>query len=182
MKAIENLDFGLLIAYVIPGFVGLYAMSFYSKPMRSLLGSDRFVPQGGAVVPLVLLAIAAGISINAIAWATLRLVIQATGVARPNLNYALLTQEKSIAFQEIIQSNFHYYQYYVNTLTAFILLFVSYAMRNVRHSKALGFVGAVGLIVILFFASRDSLQRTYSAMDALLKTSPVPQEKKGAPP
>jgi hypothetical protein len=180
MKAIESLDFGLIIAYVIPGFVTLYTISLYSEPVRSLLGGNTYVPQAGAIIPLIFLAIAVGIAVNALAWATLRHVIQATGVPRPDLNYALLTKEKSVAFQEIIQSDFRYYQYYTNTLTAFLLLCMGYVLRSVANRVEVLWLVATVLIVVLFFASRDSLQRSYSAIGALLTPANAhDQEKKG---
>ena len=86
-----GLNFGLVIAYLIPGFLGLYALSERLGAIKTLLGGDNKIPEKAAIVPLLILALAIGMIINALGWSLIRPLIALSGVRRPaNLDYTKL--------------------------------------------------------------------------------------------
>jgi hypothetical protein len=57
---IPGLDFGLFIAYVLPGALALYALSLLSSPLRDFLRPNIAQPSVGATLIIAALALAAG--------------------------------------------------------------------------------------------------------------------------
>lgn len=162
-----GLEFGLVIAYLIPGFLGLYALAGRVEAIKALVGGEQKVPQAASIIPLILLALAVGITINATSWALLRPLIGLSGVKRPaRLDYTKIKPEQIPLYNLIVESNFRYHQFYGNVLVAIIMLapvwLASPLATNVLRNLSFFFV-----VVILFLAARDSLQRAYKRMLAL---------------
>jgi len=162
-----GIEFRLLIAYLIPGIVLLYASTFYSTVTKTLLFGNNGIPDSAAVIPIILLGIGAGIIVNAITWAIVRPFIELTSVTRPELNYANLTESDMHAFQIINDENFRYYQSYSNLFTSGVALIVSYALNSTSLNSKLIIISLI-VMAILFFASRDSLKRAYNGMESLI--------------
>jgi hypothetical protein len=78
-----GINFGQLIAYLAPGFVALYGLAGLSTSIAALLRGNPQTPEAAASIPLILLALGAGIVVNAVAWALVRPLISLTGVRRP---------------------------------------------------------------------------------------------------
>ena len=57
---IPGLDFGLFIAYVLPGALALYALSLLSSPLRDFIRPNIAQPSVGATLIIAALALAAG--------------------------------------------------------------------------------------------------------------------------
>lgn len=155
-----NLNFGLVIAFIVPGFLGLYAASEYSDVIQKLLGGSDYIPTIGAVVPLLLLAIASGILLNALAWALIRPIIELTGVKRPEIRYGKMKKEA-------IESSYRYYQSYVHLFLVLLIIgiqsLVSYNLPSLPYIALF-----ISVLAVLFIAARDSLSRSYQRMSDIL--------------
>lgn len=163
-----NLDFGLIIAYLIPGFIATYALSPYIAVLNTLVGGPHSVPSGSAIIPLLLISLAVGNVIHAVAWATIRPLIALTGIKRPaELDYAKLSKEDIEVYRVIVAENFRYYQFYSNTLVA-LLMFVPDWIATVSKSNLFISAGLLAVAIIVFLAARDALNRAYYRMSALL--------------
>lgn len=163
-----DLNFGLLIAYVVPGFLGLYAISGYAPPIADLLGGPSHIPAGGALFPLLVLSLASGMVINSIAWGLVRPLIEFTGVRRPKLDYSKLRQETMEVYKETIEQAFRHYQSYSNLLVAQTVLGIDYAIHS-QNATWLTITATSSVILLLFVAARDSLRRSYETMAKILK-------------
>ncbi len=162
-----GLDFGQLIAYLIPGFLSLYALSTRVGLIKALFGGDKGVPETGAILPLLLLALGAGVMINAIGWALVRPLIALSGVKRPrNLDYTKLTADDIKVYKSVVEDNFRYHQFYTNMLVATVLLSSLWLAKPVYEPKIRN-ISWLFVVCILFFAARDSLSRAYRRMLAL---------------
>ena len=175
-----GIEFRLIIAYLIPGIVLLYATTFYSSATKTLLFGQNGIPESAAVVPIILLAIGAGIAANAITWAIVRPIIEFTSTKRPELNYANLTASDMQAFQVINDENYRYYQSYSNLFTSGITLIASYALSSTSLNITLIIVSLI-LLLILFLASRDSLKRAYNGMESLVGVTKESNMTNGVP-
>lgn len=167
-----GLDFKLIIAYLIPGSIGLYAAAMLIPAVEALLGGSAAVPQGASIVLVLVLAIASGMIINALTWALVRPLIEKTGVPRPKLEYSNLTKENEASFRNIIDNNFSYYQSYANMFTALVALFASYIYSEGLPRLDLIIPGGV-ICIVLFIAARDSLKRSYQEMEKILSKAPA---------
>lgn len=161
-------EFKLIIAYLIPGVIGLYAASLYIPAIRNVLGGDTFVPSGSAIVLVLVLAIASGIIINAITWAVIRPVIEWTSMKRPDLKYSNLKTGSMDAYNVILEGNYRYYQSYSNMFTSIVLLILTNIYRGDEMQSEVMFLGIV-VCIVLFMAARNSLEMTYNEMGDLLK-------------
>jgi hypothetical protein len=178
-----GIEFRLLIAYLVPGLLFVYSLSLHIPKVYMLLGGDKMVPEGPAVVLIIILSIGAGIFVNAFTWAVIRPIIELTSISRPKLDYSKVNNEKLEAFRVIVDENFRYYQAYSNIFSAFIILICSYlALRKSIDLKYM--VPSLAGLIILFVAARDSLKRTYINMANLLIKEvvmtngvPAPQKK-----
>jgi hypothetical protein len=163
-----GLNFGLVIAYLIPGFLGLYALAERVSIFKALLGGDKGVPEAAALVPMTTLALAIGIIINAVSWALLRPLISVSGVRRPAaLDYAKLKEKDIAVYNVVVEANFRYHQFYGNMLVAVLLLTPRWLVRPVAENLVQD-ASFFFVTVVLFFAARDSLKRAYTRLEGLL--------------
>ena len=140
MKEITEKNFGVIIAFWLPGFLFLWGLSFSLPSVASWLATST--ASGGAKVGEFLFAtvasLAVGLVINAIRWAFVQelLLYGLTRLRRANINYGSLTNKDVLsAFNGAIENNYRYYQYYSNAFVAIIGSVVCHFMYStVRHS------------------------------------------------
>jgi hypothetical protein len=172
-----GLDFKLIIAYLIPGTIGLYAAAMLVPAVGILLGGQTSVPQGASIILVLVLAIASGIVINAITWATVRPIVEASGAKRPpEFDYSKLSNDNKAAINNIRDNFFSYYQSYANMFTAILLVFFAYWYAQGLPRLDLTIIGTT-ICIVLFFAARDSLKRTYFNMQKILKDADAQASK-----
>jgi hypothetical protein len=86
-----GLEFKLIIAYLIPGSIGLYAAGMLIPAVQNLLGGPTSVPQGSAIIQVLVLSVASGMIINAITWAlVLPIIERSCNMKRPHFDYSKL--------------------------------------------------------------------------------------------
>jgi len=165
---IKELEFKNIIAYLIPGVIGLYAISRHSSTISNLFVGGKQASEATSILLIVLLSLGIGIIINAITWAIIRPIIECVGDTRPDLDYSKLNKDIMGAFKVIIDENFRYYQAYSNMFTSLIIFLLFYIYKN---SILRGDIIVITIFtcIVLFFASRDSLNRSYRNMRLLLK-------------
>ncbi len=106
MEPLKNDSFGLLIAYVLPGFVALSATAFYSETVRSWLGaSSSFSPSVGGFLYVTLASTALGLLISTIRWAVIDRLHHATGIREPKWDFSTL--QRNFAAFIITQRHAH---------------------------------------------------------------------------
>ncbi len=163
-------DFGLLIAFVLPGFTALIGASYFSPEIRSWIGSsDAVAPTLGGFLYMTVASIAAGLTVSTIRWLLIDSLHHATGLRRPQWNFAHLPN-KVDAYSILTDFHYKFYQFYANELIS--LAWVALTRRWVR-----GFslppdrvdVGLLVLMVVFFLGSRDTLRKFYSRTGQLLQ-------------
>ncbi|MBI3469442.1 MAG: hypothetical protein HY000_41095 [Planctomycetes bacterium] len=167
MKNVPVRNFGLLIAYVLPGFVALFGASYLSDTVAAWLGAS---PTGGLLYGL-LASIAAGLAANAVRWAIVDSVHHRTGLPPPAWDFSKL-QDKLAAFETLGEVHYRYYQFYGNAFVAIVFVYVARQVTTgtwptVWSWPDWGFL----LFGILFWAtSRDALRKYYLRVAGLLGT------------
>ena len=147
------MNFGLLIAYVLPGFTAIQGLPFLSSSPASW-GSVA-----GAASPTLpgflsgtVEAIAAGLTVSAVRWLLIDGLHHRTGLKPPAWDFALL--EKNVpAFELLLHGHYRYYKFYANMVVA---LLCAYA----NGGYAVGGRGAIYWVLAALFlvASRDALR------------------------
>jgi hypothetical protein len=158
-------NFGLLIAYVLPGFTAIqgwpYVCRTGTEPNFALAG---FEPSLVGFLNSTMEAIIVGLTVSAVRWLVLDSIHHRTGIPPPPWDFRLL--DKGVAgFEFLIQIHYRYYKFYGNMVIA---LAWGYATNGI----ALGWRGiAYWLLGVLFFlGSRDSLRKYYCRAGQLLST------------
>lgn len=163
MKEITEKNFGVIIAFLLPGFLFLWGLSYSSPQVATWLatssGSDA--PTVGGFLYATLASLTAGLVINAIRWAIVQelLLYGVTRLPRPRINYGKLTNKDVLAaFEGTIENNYRYYQYYANAFVALVGAIAFYLWRGAGHQSWLVWAVIVIVLVVLLFASRNELK------------------------
>ena len=170
-----GLNFGLVIAYMIPGFSATYALASHVGTIDALLGGPGRVPSTASVVPLLLIAVAIGIVINAISWVVIRPVIHRCGVREESgLVNKKLSNEDRLRYDQIVEATFRYHQFYSNMLVAVVLLGPMWLLSP-RQSIILRIASFLLTVMVLFLAARNALQQFYTGLSKLCDEGPPVQ-------
>ena len=162
-------QFNLIIAYLIPGFIGLVGL----VPLVPIVGHWlQPVNQGdlgfGPPVYAILAAIALGMLFSSIRWMLIDHIHHFTGIKPPKLRLLYL-ESRLEAFNYIVENKYRYYQHHANGLIA--LLWAYLPNRILQTSPLLGLgtdLGVLFLCAVLFATSRDELARYYADIGQLV--------------
>ncbi len=105
----ESLDrhFGLIIAFLLPGFTALCGLSVFSSTLASWLTAEPTRnPSLGGLLYVLLGSLAAGLVVSVIRWAVIDSWHHATGISRPQLDFSRLT-ENLPAYLLAVEHNFN---------------------------------------------------------------------------
>jgi hypothetical protein len=172
MKEAPLRSFGLIIAYVLPGFMALWGASFVSETVRSWLDASAQGATVGGFAYATLAAIGAGMTANAVRWVLLDRLHHWTGVREPRWDFSRFAV-RAAAFDRLVENHYRYYQSYGASLVAVTF---SYALwkQSVGSSLLRPGWSDVGLLVVaavLFAGSRDALRKYYTRAEQLLALS-----------
>ena len=169
--SLSSRQFGLIVAYLIPGFVGLVGLA----PLVPLVAQWLKPVHDGALgfgPPLYTLLAATTMSqiINCFRWVLLDQFHSWCGL-RPTATDFSQLHARIDGFDYLVQNHYRYYQFAGNMLLAIVW---AYGINRIlKTSPSMGFgtdLGVVILVLVLFAASRDALAKYYHRTDSLLGT------------
>ena len=161
MHQLTTANFGLLIAYVLPGITAVWGASYLSPTLRTWLGStSNEVPTIAGFLYATLAAIAAGLIMSTVRWMVVDTIHYLTGVPRPRWDFSRFG-EKVMAYDKLGEIHYRYYQHYSNMLVA--LVFTYFARRIslglFSHPLEWADVGFITLAIIFAAGSRDTFRK-----------------------
>jgi hypothetical protein len=169
---LSDKNFGVIIAYILPGFVALWGVSCFSATVESWIGASQ---QGNPTVAgfcyVTLASLAAGLTVSVVRWALVDSLHHATGIVPPAWKFAKL-DDRLQGFLTLVENHYRYYQFYANM---FIAAGFAYGARAIAEGSAFWLdgwtsVGFLALEAILFAGSRDTLRKYFSRTQQLLNT------------
>lgn len=169
MQSVSNDSFGPLIAYLVPGATALYGLSPFLPAVRAWFGATPGdAPTIGGFLFLTVAALAVGMTVSAVRWATVDQLHARTGLPPPPLDFARLGVNAE-AFQLLIDIHYRHYQFYAN-------MFVATAAAWVAHRTVTGWtqpaesvdVAILILEPVFLLTSRDTLRKYYARTRQLL--------------
>jgi hypothetical protein len=166
VRDVTGKNWGLLIAFILPGSVTLLSLAVASPTIHAWLVKASAQSAGvtvGGFLCLTLASVMAGLTTSTIRWAVIDGLHHATGIPRPVWDESKL-QEKLGAFGSIVEDHYRYYQFYANTLVALTLLGVARIVHASGSTGSMNFldIGIAFLAVLYWAGSRDTLRRYYS--------------------
>jgi hypothetical protein len=113
MKDITTTSFGLIIAYLLPGFVGLYSLTFWFNSIKEV-ARTFYAAQSDLGLALVLLgaALVIGLQINALRFLLFERLLCRTLRIDPANFSRLMEAPRLTAFTTVIEENFRYHQFF----------------------------------------------------------------------
>lgn len=162
-------QFGLLIAYLLPGFVGLAGVAPLAPAVAAWLQPDTLATVGlGLSVYTLIAATTSGLIISCFRWLLIDSLLHRTGLRRPTWKDQRL-DDRLEAFDYLVENHYRYYQFYANTLMAIVW---SYSIhRAMQSSPLLGSgtdLGATILCAVLLAGARDALAKYYQRTSRLI--------------
>ena len=165
-------QFGLIVAYLLPGFVGLVGLA----PLVPLVAQwlqpvhDGVLGFGPTLYTLLAATTISQIT-NCFRWILLDQVHSWSGLKPRTSDFSKL-QNRIDGFDYLVQNHYRYYQFAGNMLLAVIWTYG--VNRYLKTSPFLGLgtdLGVALLVLVLFAASRDALSKYYHRTDSLLGKS-----------
>ena len=171
MQDITTKNFGLLIAYILPGFLLLWGGSHHSQTLQGWLGqSSSELPTVGGFLYVTLGSIVAGMMASTLRWLLIDTLHHWTGLRQPPWDFSQLADRVS-AFDTLIEIHYRFYQHYANMIVALVGCFL---LRWTAVGFRVGEAVAVLLFTCLYgVASRDTLNKYYARVAGVLGTSPM---------
>src|ERR1043166_8838461 len=91
MKEVSSDNFGLLIAFLLPGFTALWGISYFSETVsRWLTQSGAAAPTVGGFLYITLASVAAGVTVSTVRWGVLDTIHRWTGLPQPRWDFSRL--------------------------------------------------------------------------------------------
>lgn len=171
VRDISPFNFGLVVAYLVPGFVVLWGAGYHSETVRGwLAAAPDTAPTMGDLLYGTLAAIACGMTVSALRWALIDTLHHWTAIRPPRWDFSVL-QDNLAAYQTLVEMHYRYYQFYANMLVALVLTYLARRSALGAAADQLGAadVGFFCVCVVLFLASRNALRNYYRRAGALLQ-------------
>lgn len=167
---VSNRNFGLLIAYIVPGFVALWAVGLVHPPVADWLSGP--IDQGptiGGVLYVTIGSVALGMLAGAVRWAVIDTVHGLSGLQRPSWSDKEL-HKRLAAYTWIIENYYRYYQFYGNTLISLAFAYAIWRSTLDDPTPGIGWLDPSFAVIaaILFAGSRSALARYYRRAGDLL--------------
>lgn len=175
MRELNSGNFGIVISYLLPGFVTLSGLSFFSNTVAGWLS-----PQGprpatvGGFLYATLASLACGMTVSAIRWAVADTIHHITGIRKPRFDFSKL-KDSTAAFVVLIEVHYHYYLCYANTALALAFTCVAYVISK-GWGSAWVLAAILPLEVVFWLASRDALRKYYRRAGELLEADKEQEE------
>jgi hypothetical protein len=170
MGEVSGKNFGLVIAYLLPGFVLLWTTSDWLGEIQSWFGAcSAGSPTVGGFLHVTLASLAAGLTLSAIRWLLLDTLHHRTGVKKPDWDFSNL-QANLAAFEGAVENHYRYYQFFGSMVLVTLVAAAHAGHFSSQLSANLSSVTATSTIltVLFFVASRDALRKYYGRTSALL--------------
>lgn len=162
-------QFGLMVAYLLPGFIGLAGIASFVPVVATWLRPTTYAEASlGPPIYAVIAATTIGMLASCFRWLLIDHIHERTGVVPPIWDDTQL-EERIVAFNYLVESHYRYYQFVGNTLIAVL---AAYGLNRFMDTSPLLGVGTdvavVFLSAALFAASRDALSKYYTRTGRLV--------------
>jgi len=158
---VEKLDitFGTLVAYILPGLLGLYAIAPFSQVVGNLLFSNGGIPSATSLVIILLFSLLMGLIVNAIGFITVRQALKNKNFMPPSAEeYAKITTDKLPVLDRINELTYKYFESYCNLSVSVSLLLLSRVLYKIEIIKnninTFNFIVIFCVLIILLILAR----------------------------
>ncbi len=166
---VSSNQFGLIVAYLLPGFIGLAGIAPLVPAVANWLQpANQAQASFGAPIYALLAATTVGMIANCMRWLVIDHILRWLGVIPPVWDDSRL-DKRLVAFNYLVENHYRYYQFVANSLV--VVVGAYWVNRWMGTSPLLGFGTDLGFLILgvtLFAASRDALLKYYARTGRLL--------------
>lgn len=165
MRDVTSSNFGIAIAYLIPGVILLLGLAQLNPALAAWLEvTSKGELTVGGFLYATLASLTLGLLASTIRWAVIDTLHHRTGLVRPSLEFRQLP-EAALAFDTIIEGRYRFYQFYSNSAIALPIAEVCWLSSGASWLT----VFPVAFVeVVLLAGSRDALRHYYRESKQLL--------------
>ncbi len=171
MQDLAGRNFGLLIAYVIPGFIVLWGVGLVDDRVAEWLSGPAIEagPTIGGFLYVTIASIGLGMTASAVRWLVVDTIHHLTGLTRPRWSDQPL-HERIAGYTWIIENHYRYYQFYGNSAVALFFTALVWRATTPEVGNDLGWIDAslIALEAVLLAGSRSALELYYRRAASLL--------------
>ena len=172
MKITASLEFGHVIAFLLPGFVAFYGLGYVSPRAAELINSSMSKDPGiGIIVFGVLISLSCGMVLGAVREVVFDNLHLMTGVKATSLDYGKLVDEHVLAAsQAAIANTFAYCEFHGNMLVAILFVAVARLIHggfDLQQEWPLVVVLVLATLVSCW-AHRAFLKQTYQVLAKII--------------
>ena len=163
---VTNQNFGLLIAFVLPGFILLWGLQPHSHMITGWLGhAATDVPSVGGFLYITMASVGAGQLVSTLRWLLIDTLHHRTGVRPPRWDFRKL-KDRVTAYDRLIEIHYRYYQFHANSLLAVSISALLRWLEQGFRVRELFLLLAID--TLLYLGSRDTLSKYYRRVEELL--------------
>src|SRR5713101_4570146 len=157
MKDLTSTSFGYVIAFLLPGLCGLYALSYWSGAVDQLLQpaikADATV---GPSVILLLIALGIGLCVSAIRFVVFEKFLCRKHHFPPDMFAKLAEENRLVSFKAVVDEHYRYHQFYGGCAVVLVVVVAGW-LHNHLHTAS---CGKIVLIFLGFLAFEAMLIQT----------------------
>lgn len=162
-------NFGLLIAYVIPGLVAMHGIGAVSPTVAQWFAVPPSAPTISGFLFIFVSSLGVGLVASAVRWAIVDRLFHATGLRSPRWDFSLLSENLD-AFHSLVISHYRYYQFYANLA---VVIPVWWATRRFPNSfSGLEIAVLLAFELLLLHGAKDAITKYYMRAESLLSAKP----------
>ena len=172
VRDLTNGNFGILIAYVLPGAVALWGVSYFSPAVTGWLGrAASNAPTVGGFLYVTLAAVGAGLTASTVRWMVVDTVHHLTGIPRPRWDFSQFDQ-KVAGYDKLGEVHYKYYEFYGDVLVSLVFSWFCRRLALGFWSAPLEWLDLAFLVLggIFFAGSRDTFRTYNQRLEMLLGT------------
>jgi hypothetical protein len=155
MKDLTSTSFGYVIAFLLPGLLGLYALSYWSSGVGELLQpalkADATV---GPSIILLLIALGIGLCISAIRFFAFEKFLCRKHSFPADMFAKLTAENRLTSFKAVVDEHYRYHQFYGGCAVALVVLCAGWLHSQVHAGRcgrlvliSLGFLAFEGMLI-----------------------------------
>ena len=171
MKDVSSGNFGLLIGFVLPGFIVLWGVSYFSLTVQLWLSGAGTTPTIAGFMFGTLASVAAGVTASTVRWLVIDTIHHWTGIQQPPWNFSRLGRNVA-AYNVLNDIHYKFYLFHANSFVALIFVYVARRAHLGLFEASIGWfdLGFAFLLLILYVGSRDMLRKYHTRVGQLLGT------------
>jgi hypothetical protein len=190
VNQISTNNFGIVIAFIIPGIILLLGLAGVVPAIETLLwaNADSTAPSVVGAIYLLIVSIGLGVLISGLRYFTIDTLLRWSsgrykiGCKLPAISYANLAG-KQAEYTGLIENYYKFYQFYANSLVALIITFVLIATTENKifdfpSDTSYPYFTDLFISGLLFFSANDSFKKYCKNTEELLKAKGTANDKR----